>query len=87
MARKPRSGRQRGRSAPREAAFGDEGKTWGVMRKAPKRERLHPEEEKTNRIIALPLSRGRSMRQWQPRARVARPFCILKRQYGYVKTR
>ena len=62
-------------SAEREAAFTDEGKVWGVMRKAPKGDKLHPEDEKINRIIAM------------VRARVEHPFRILKRQFGYVKTR
>jgi len=62
-------------SAEREAAFSEEGKVWGVMRKAPKGGTLHPEDEKINRIIAM------------VRARVEHPFRILKRQFGYVKTR
>jgi IS5 family transposase len=63
-------------SAEREAAFSEEeGKVWGVMRKAPKGGKLHPEDEKINRIIAM------------VRARVEHPFRILKRQFGYVKTR
>jgi IS5 family transposase len=36
-------------SAEREAAFTDEGKVWGVMRKAPKGGKLHSEDEKINR--------------------------------------
>jgi IS5 family transposase len=62
-------------SAEREAAFTEEGKVWGVMRKAPKGGKLHPEDEKINRIIAM------------VRARVEHPFRILKRQFGYVTTR
>jgi transposase, IS5 family len=62
-------------SAEREAAFSDDGKVWGVMRKAPKGSKLHPEDKKINRIIAM------------VRARVEHPFRILKRQFGYVKTR
>lgn len=62
-------------SAEREAAFSDDGKVWGVMRKAPKGGTLHPEDEKINRIIAM------------VRAKVEHPFRILKRQFGYVKTR
>jgi transposase, IS5 family len=63
-------------SAEREAAFTEEeGKVWGVMRKAPKGGKLHPEDEKINRIIAM------------VRAKVEHPFRILKRQFGYVKTR
>jgi IS5 family transposase len=45
------------------------------MRKAPKGGKLHPEDEKNNRIIAM------------VRARVERPFRVLKRQFGQVKTR
>jgi IS5 family transposase len=62
-------------SAAREAAFSGPDKLWGVMRKAPKGGELHPEDEKINRIIAM------------VRARVEHPFRILKRQFGYVKTR
>ena len=62
-------------SAEREAAFSAEGKLWGVMRKAPKGGKLHPEDEKIHRIIAM------------VRARVEHPFRVLKRQFGYVKTR
>lgn len=62
-------------SAEREAAFVAAGGAWGVMRKAPKGGKLHPEDEKINRIIAM------------VRARVEHPFRILKRQFGYVKTR
>lgn len=63
-------------SAEREAAFTEEeGKVWGVMRKAPKGGRLHPEDEKINRIIAM------------VRAKVEHPFRVLKRQFGYVKAR
>jgi len=63
-------------SAEREAAFNEEeGNVWGVMRRAPKGGTLHPEDEKINRIIAM------------VRARVEHPFRVLKRQFGYVKTR
>jgi transposase, IS5 family len=62
-------------SAEREAAFTNEGKVWGVMRKASKGGKLHPEDKKINRIIA------------RVRARVEHPFRILKQQFGYVKTR
>jgi IS5 family transposase len=62
-------------SAEREAAFTDDGKVWGVMRKAPKGGKLHPGDEKINRIIAM------------VRAKVEHPFRVLKRQFGYVKTR
>ena len=62
-------------SAEREAAFGTEGKVWGVMRKAPKGGKLHPIDEDINRIIA------------KVRAKVEHPFRVVKRQFGYVKTR
>jgi IS5 family transposase len=62
-------------SAEREAAFANEGKIWGVMRRVPKGGKLHPEDERINRIIAM------------VRAKVEHPFRILKRQFGYVKTR
>jgi hypothetical protein len=45
------------------------------LRKAPKGGKLHPEDEKINRIIAM------------VRAKVEHPFRVLKRQFGYVKTR
>ena len=62
-------------SAAREAAFSGPGKVWGVMRKAPKGGALHPLDEDINRIIA------------KVRARVEHPFRVLKRQFGYLKTR
>jgi IS5 family transposase len=62
-------------SAAREAAFSGPGKFWGVMRKAPKGGALHPVDEDINRIIAM------------VRARVEHPFRVLKRQFGYLKTR
>jgi IS5 family transposase len=62
-------------SAGREAAFAGPGKFWGVMRKAPKGGALHPLDEDINRIIAM------------VRARVEHPFRVLKRQFGYLKTR
>jgi transposase, IS5 family len=62
-------------SAEREAAFTKEGKAWGVMRKAPKGGPLHPIDAQINRIIAM------------VRAKVEHPFRVLKRQFGYVKTR
>ena len=62
-------------SAAREAAFSGPGKFWGVMRKAPKGGVLHPIDEDINRIIAM------------VRARVEHPFRVLKRQFGYLKTR
>lgn len=62
-------------SAAREAAFSGTGKFWGVMRKAAKGGKLHPIEEDINRIIA------------KVRARVEHPFRVIKRQFGYIKTR
>lgn len=62
-------------SAEREAAFGAEGKVWGVMRKAPKGGKLHPIDEDINRIIAMVS------------AKVEHPFRVVRRQFGYVKTR
>ncbi|PQO21777.1 IS5/IS1182 family transposase [Rhodobacteraceae bacterium WD3A24] len=62
-------------SAEREAAFTGQGKVWGVMRKAPKGGKLHPLDEDINRIIAM------------VRAKVEHPFRVVKRQFGYVKTR
>jgi len=62
-------------SAGREAAFTEEGKVWGVMRKAPKGGPLHPIDAQINRVIAM------------VRAKVEHPFRVLKRQFGYVKTR
>ena len=61
-------------SAAREAAFTGPDKL-GVMRKAPKGGALHPIDEDINRIIA------------KVRARVEHPFRVLKRQFGYIKTR
>lgn len=54
-------------SAEREAAFGKQGKVWGVMRKAPKGSKLDPIDEKINRIIAM------------VRAKVEHPLRVLKR--------
>lgn len=62
-------------SAEREAAFKGPGKVWGVMRKALKGSALHPIDEDINRIIAM------------VRAKVEHPFRVVKRQFGYVKTR
>ncbi|MDP5359087.1 MAG: IS5 family transposase [Paracoccaceae bacterium] len=62
-------------SAAREAAFSGTGKFWGVMRKAAKGGKLHPIEEDINLIIA------------KVRARVEHPFRVIKRQFGYIKTR
>jgi transposase, IS5 family len=62
-------------SAEREAAFKDQGKLWGVMRKASKGGDLHPIDAKINRIIAM------------IRAKVEHPFRIIKRPFGHVKTR
>ena len=62
-------------SAEREAAFAGPGKFWGVMRKAPRGGELHPIDQDINRIIAM------------VRAKVEHPFRVLKRQFGYLKTR
>lgn len=62
-------------SAARETAFSGPGKFWGVMRKAPKGGTLDPIDVDINRIIAM------------VRARVEHPFRVLKRQFGYLKTR
>ena len=62
-------------SADREAAFAGPDKFWGVMRKAPRGGDLHPIDEDINRIIAM------------VRAKVEHPFRVLKRQFGYLKTR
>ncbi len=45
------------------------------MRKVPKGSGLHPIDDDINRIIA------------NVRARVEHPFRVLKRQFGYIKTR
>lgn len=62
-------------SATREAAFCGPGKFWGVMRKAPKGAELHETDKDINRVIA------------KVRARVEHPFRVIKRQFGYLKTR
>ena len=62
-------------SAARETAFSSPGKLWGVMRKASKGGALHPIDEDIIRVIAM------------VRARVEHPFRVLKRQFGYLKTR
>jgi transposase, IS5 family len=62
-------------SAERADAFAGPGKFWGVMRKAPKGGELHPDEEYINHLIA------------KVRSRVEHPFRVLKRQFGYIKTR
>ena len=62
-------------SAAREAAFSGPDKFWGVMRKAPEGDALHPIDADINRIIA------------KVRARVEHPFRLLKRQFGHMKTR
>lgn len=62
-------------SAEREAEFEAPGKVWGVMRKATKGGKLHPLDERINRIIAM------------VRAKVEHPFRVLKRQFGYTRTR
>jgi IS5 family transposase len=45
------------------------------MRKAPKSGKLHPLDERSNRIVAM------------VRARVEHPFRIIQRQFGHMKTR
>lgn len=62
-------------SAEREDAFVGPDKFWGVMRKAPKGGELHPIDAQINRLIA------------KVRSRVEHPFRVLKRQFGYIKTR
>ena len=62
-------------SAEREAAFTGPGKVWGVMRKAQKGSDLHPIDARITRIIAM------------VRAKVEHPFRVIKRQFGYMKTR
>jgi len=62
-------------SAEREEAFTGPDKFWGVMRKAPKGDNLHPIDEQINHLIA------------KVRSRVEHPFRVLKRQFGYIKTR
>jgi IS5 family transposase len=62
-------------SAEREAEFTGPGKVWGVMRKAPKGGKLHPLDERMNRIVA------------KVRAKVEHPFRVIKRRFGQVKTR
>jgi transposase, IS5 family len=62
-------------NAERADVFAGPGKFWGVMRKAPKGGKLHPDDEYINRLIG------------KVRARVEHPFRVLKRQFGYIKTR
>jgi IS5 family transposase len=45
------------------------------MRRAPRGGVLHPVDEDINRVIA------------RVRARVEHPFRVIKRQFGYLKTR
>lgn len=59
----------------RRAAFEGPGKFWGVMRKAPAGGRLHPVDKQINRLIA------------KVRAKVNHPFRVIKRQFGYTRTR
>lgn len=58
-----------------EAAFAGPGKVWAVMSKARKGGRLHPIDADFNHIIAT------------ARAKVEHPFQVVKRQFGYAKTR
>ena len=62
-------------STEREEAFTGPDKFWGVMRKAPKGGDLHPIDEQIHHLIA------------KVRSRVEHPFRVLKRQFGYIKTR
>lgn len=62
-------------SAQRSEAFAGPGKFWGVMRKAPKGGELHPDDDYINHLIA------------KVRAKVEHPFRVLKRQFGYIRTR
>ena len=57
------------------------------MRKDPKGGKLHPVDERANRIITSALSLGPMALQWQLRAKAEHPFRVLKRQFGHVKTR
>jgi len=57
------------------------------LRKAPKGGKLHPLDERANRIVASPLSPGPMALQWQLRAKVEHPFRVIKRPFGHVKTR
>ncbi len=66
---------KRARDLARDEAFRAQGKLWGVMRKAPKGGKLHPIDERINRIIA------------SLRAKVEHPFRVMKCQFGYRKTR
>jgi IS5 family transposase len=62
-------------NAARETAFAGPGKFCGVMRKAPKGGTLHAVDEGINRIIAM------------VQAKVEHPFRVIKRHFGYLKTR
>jgi IS5 family transposase len=62
-------------SAAREAAFSGPGRFWDVMRKAFKGGMLHPIDKDINRIIT------------KVQALVEHPFGVIKRQFGYIKTR
>ena len=54
-------------SAKREATFGQDGKVWGVMRKAPKGGKLAPIDEEINRIIAMVRAKvGHPLRHHAP---------------------
>jgi IS5 family transposase len=62
--------------AGREAAFTkNDDAFWGVMPKAPKGGELDEIDEQINRIIA------------KVRAKVEHPFRVIKRPFGYLKTR
>ncbi|TQE98535.1 MAG: transposase [Spiribacter salinus] len=62
-------------SAACRAAFSGADKFSGVMWKASKGSTLHTIDEDINRIIA------------KVRSRVEHPFRVLKREFGYLKTR
>lgn len=61
-------------SGEREAEFIASGGAWGVMRKAPKGGKLHPLDERINRVIAM------------MRARVEHQFRVIKLPFGHTKT-
>ena len=46
-----------------------------MIRKSPKGGKLHPLDERINRVIAM------------VRAKVEHPFRVIKRQFGYTRTR
>lgn len=62
-------------SAERQAALEAAGQAWRVMRKPCRGEKLDDVEEQTNKLVA------------KIRAKVKHPLCVIKRQFGYTKTR